>query len=100
MIIYNKEQWDKYSSNLRCFVNNLLKKVDQRMSLQQAEKHLWMQEAKEDPKRVRRMSSHDILMNESFHAEFNNILKHSVSKEEGSSNNEEGRMFKSKVELR
>lgn len=46
------------------------------------------------------MSSHDIYMNEKFHAEFNNTIKHSISKEEGSNNNEEGRMFKSKVELK
>ena len=40
---FEEKHWDNYSPHLRSFVSLLLKKVDERMSLDQAQKHLWMQ---------------------------------------------------------
>ena len=69
------------------------------MTIDEAFKHLWLQEASSPKRRLRRRSSHEILVNKDFHHEFKNRQWHTLAKEEGSTGNEEGRMLTGSIQL-
>lgn len=63
-VAYDDKIWGKYSPFAKDFVNRLLKEKDQRMTLDQAEKHLWIQASEtEKPHKLRRMSSFTLKLN-------------------------------------
>jgi len=59
----------------------MLKPVEDRLTIIQAQKHLWLQSSKK--KRSRRNSSFDIKVHEQFHHEFKTIMINANAKEEG-----------------
>jgi inosine/xanthosine triphosphate pyrophosphatase family protein len=76
---------------LKSFVAALLEKVEKRMTVRQAEKHVWMLESSNKNK-VRRLSSYIPEANDIFHDEMLRVTNAS-SKEEGSTA-EEKTLFK------
>jgi len=76
---------------LKNFIASFLENVDKRMTIRQAEKHLWMLESEKKGK-VRRLSSFIPQINENYHEEMTRQTNAS-SKEEGSTT-EERTLFK------
>lgn len=75
-------------------VQSLLKKVDQRITLNQALKHPWFLQGSQKQSKLRRLCSSVQFLHVHFHDEFNNNIKNAISKEEGEQN-ESKRLFKS-----
>ena len=93
---FSYSRWSKYSPHAKSFVSQLLKRVNERMTLSEAKSHLWLHDTEEvihSPRRLRKRSSHCILMNQDFHEEFKNKVSNANAKEEGSVLGE-SRMFK------
>ena len=76
--------WNDYTPFAYNFVVGLLKNKQERMTLAEAEKHLWLQiEQTKKTTKVNRVVSHDITVNRHFHNEFRNNIKHATSKQQG-----------------
>jgi hypothetical protein len=64
-------------------VNRFLKRREERMSLVDAEKHLYI--ATKNAGKISRYNSHYMSVNEDFHNEMKNQVSNSLSREEGGS---------------
>ena len=78
-VSFEDKAWSEYSSLFSDFVDRLLKQVDERISLTEAQQHLWLQSSSQ--KKIRRSKSEVIVAHEPFHAEMNTHRKNAVSKE-------------------
>lgn len=76
---------------MKNFIASFLEKVDKRMTIRQAEKHLWMLESEKKGK-VRRLSSFIPQINENYHEEM--IRQTNASSKEEGSTTEERTLFK------
>lgn len=66
-------------------VFRLLKKENERISLHEASKHIWLLESQiPKPPKLKKALSYSIHLNEFFHHEFKNNFKNATAKEEGS----------------
>lgn len=74
--------WLNYSPFLKDFISHLLRGKEQRMSIKQAEKHLWMQ-SNQKKVRLSRYVSQNIDLSEDFRQEVHLKMKNAISKEEG-----------------
>ena len=74
--------WLNFSPFLKDFISQLLKGKEQRMSIKQAEKHLWMQ-FNQKKVRLSRYVSQNIDLSEDFRQEVHLKMKNAISKEEG-----------------
>lgn len=63
------------------------------MTLSEAKAHLWLENSETSSPKLRRNSSHNILLNKDFHEEFKHKVTNAQAKEEGSAMGE-SRIFK------
>lgn len=95
-VAFKEDVWERYHWFVKDFISCLLKKKDQRMTITEAENHLWLQSSGTTKKKLGRLTSHSIQISEGFHREMKNNFKHSTSKEEGSKQNDKTKkLFKS-----
>lgn len=74
--------WLKYSPFLRDFISHFLKGKQHRLTISQAEKHLWLQDIKKKS-RISKYVSQNIDLSEDFHHEIHLKMRNASSKEEG-----------------
>ena len=56
-VFFDKDDWGKKSKDLKNFVDSLLKKVEKRMTIISAMKHMWMLDLNTKKRHIRRLSS-------------------------------------------
>ena len=78
---FDSIRWNRYSLAIRSFIKGLLKPVEERLSILQAQKHIWLHSSQRQ--KFRRNSSFEITVHEDFHHEFKNNMINAVPKEEG-----------------
>lgn len=74
--------WSRYNPFLKDFISQFLKEKEARMSLKQAEKHLWLQ-SNHFKSKINKYVSLNVELSEDFHHEMRHKLRNASSREEG-----------------
>ena len=83
---FSYSRWSKFSSHFKKFVSQLLTKVEDRITIEDAKRHLWFQEnelkSSSEKKKIFRSNSHKLLLHQDFHKQFKEKQMSAIAKED------------------